>query len=160
LSANLRCLSPRRSHSRTRRMRQIAHNSEYFELSTVESYSRSTYTRSDSGTPLPSSSSERTPAKSEIRSEPTTTATPTSSTQYETARSPSIISFTSLLSIPSLYETAELRSTESETTQSVSSQDLAKASPTVESVSTSKHWFARVSRSRHMQLQRSVRQKC
>ena len=114
------------------------HSRSYSDLSpgdgfsTLESYSRSAYTRSASGTPLPSSSSEHSP---ESESDPNTTATPTSSTQYETARSPSIMSFASLPSIPSLYETAEVCSTESEATKSVSSRDLAKASPEAESVS-------------------------
>ena len=104
------------------------------EFSTLESYSRSTHTRSANGTPLPSSSSERS-----LRSEgePSTTETPTSSTPFETARSPSarsssILSYASLPSIPSLYETALVCSSESEATKSVSVDS--KASP-IESVS-------------------------
>jgi hypothetical protein len=104
--------------------------SEYDELSILKSYSRSTHTRSANGTPLPSSSSERTP---ESEGELNTTDTPTSSTPYETARSPSIMSFASLPSIPSLYGTAEVCSTESEATKSVPGE--MKASPKVESVS-------------------------
>ncbi|KAH9993287.1 hypothetical protein BJV74DRAFT_884401 [Russula compacta] len=104
------------------------------EFSTMESYSRSTGTRSANGTPLPSSSSEHSSRSEE---HPSTTDTPTNSTPYETARSPSIMSFASLPSIPSLYETAEVCSTESEATKSVPSEDFitAKASPKVESVS-------------------------
>ncbi|KAI9513417.1 hypothetical protein F5148DRAFT_4214 [Russula earlei] len=104
------------------------------DFSTLESDTRSTHPRSTNGTPLPSSSSERSARSEEL---PTTTETPTSSTPYDTAHSPSIMSFASLPSIPSLYETAEVCSTESETTKSVSSADFntAKASPQAESVS-------------------------
>ncbi|KAH9169356.1 hypothetical protein EDB89DRAFT_1479631 [Lactarius sanguifluus] len=103
-------------------------------FSTLESYSRSSYSRSANDTPLPSSSSEHSPESEE---DPITTTTPTSTTQYETARSPSIMSFASLPSIPSLYETAELCPTDSEVTKSVSSEDFvtAKASAKAESVS-------------------------
>src|SRR6266702_1680091 len=103
-------------------------------FSTLESYSRSSYSRSANGTPLPSSSSEHSPESEE---DPITTTTPTSTTQYETARSPSIMSFASLPSIPSLYETAEVCPTDSEATKSVSSDDFitAKASARAESVS-------------------------
>jgi len=100
------------------------------EFGTLESYSRSTHTRTANGTPPPSSSSEFTP---ESEGEPITTETPTSSTQCETARSPSIMSFASLPTIPSLYETAVVCSSESEATRSVS--DDFKASPQVEGVS-------------------------
>ena len=70
--------------------------------------------------------------------EPSTTETPTSSTRFETARSPSarsssIVSFASLPSIPSLYETALVCSSESEATKTASVES--KASPNVESVS-------------------------
>ncbi|KAF8270085.1 hypothetical protein EI94DRAFT_861064 [Lactarius quietus] len=103
-------------------------------FSTLESYTRSSYSRSANGTPLPSSSSEHSPESEE---DPITTPTPSSSTQYETARSPSIMSFASLPSIPSLYETAELCPTDSEATKSISSEDFitAKASAKAESVS-------------------------
>jgi hypothetical protein len=119
----------RRNHSRSQ--------SEYSrsdEFSTLESYSRSTHSRSANSTPLPSSSSGHS---SRHDSHPSTTTTPSSSTPYETARSPSIMSFASLPSIPSLYETAAVCSTESEATKSVSSGDFitAKVSPKVESVS-------------------------
>jgi hypothetical protein len=53
----------------------------------------------------------------------------TNSTPFETARSPSIMSFTSLPSIPSLYETVKVCSMESEATKSVSA--IPKASPKV-----------------------------
>ena len=88
------------------------HSRSYFDsddFSTLESYSRSTHTRSTNNTPLPSSSSERTPC---FEGEPSTMDTPTRSSQYETAHSPSIMSFASLPSIPSFYETAEVCSTE------------------------------------------------
>ena len=66
----------------------------------------------------------------------TFSASPISTTQYETARSPSIVSFTSLLSIPLLYETAEMCPTDSEATRSVSSDFVtAKASARAELVS-------------------------
>ena len=103
-------------------------------FSTLESYTRSSYSRSANGTPLPSSSSEHSPESEE---DPITTTTPSSSTQYETARSPSIMSFSSLPSIPSLYETAVVCPTDSEATKSISSEDFitAKASAKAESVS-------------------------
>jgi hypothetical protein len=103
-------------------------------FSTLESYTRSSYSRSANGTPLPSSSSEHSPESEE---DPITTTTPSSSTQYETARSPSIMSFASLPSIPSLYETAVVCPTDSEATKSISSEDFitAKASAKAESVS-------------------------
>ncbi|KAF8265917.1 hypothetical protein EI94DRAFT_1803789 [Lactarius quietus] len=89
--------------------------------------------------PLPSSSSEHSPVN-ESAEDPISTLTPSSSTQYEMAHSPSIMSFTSesLPSIPSLYKTTELCPTNSEATKSISSEDfitLAKASTKVESVS-------------------------
>jgi hypothetical protein len=103
-------------------------------FSTLESYTRSSYSRSANGTPHPSSSSEHSPESEE---DPIITSTPSSSTQYETARSPSIMSFASLPSIPSLYETAILCPTDSEATKSISSEDFitAKASAKAESVS-------------------------
>jgi hypothetical protein len=103
-------------------------------FTTLESYTRSSYSRSANGTPQPGSSSEHTP---ESEDGPITTSTPSSSTQYETARSPSIMSFASLPSIPSLYETAILCPTDSEATKSISSEDFitAKASAKAESVS-------------------------
>jgi hypothetical protein len=100
-------------------------------FSTLESYSRSTYMRSASGTPLLSSSSKHIPKSG---SEPITTATQMSSTQYETPQTLLVMSFASLPSIPLLYEIAEVCSTESEATKSISSQDIAKASPKDESV--------------------------
>ncbi|KAH9968144.1 hypothetical protein BC827DRAFT_474712 [Russula dissimulans] len=119
------------NHNSSRSFSEYSRNDEF---STLESYSRSTHTRSNNGTPLPSSSSEHS-----HRSEgpPSSTETPTSSTPYETARSPSIMSFASLPSIPSLYETAEVCTSESEATKSISSDDFitAKASPKAESVS-------------------------
>ena len=103
-------------------------------FSTLESYSRSSNTRSANGTPQPSSSSDHSPESEE---DPISATTPSSSTQYETARSPSIMSFASLPSIPSLYETAIVCPTDSEATKSISSEDYitAKASVKAESVS-------------------------
>ena len=66
-----------------------------------------------------------------------TMTTLTSSTQYETTHSPSMILFASLLSIPSFYKTTEVCPTDSETTKSFSSKDfiMAKASTKAESIS-------------------------
>jgi hypothetical protein len=100
------------------------------EFSTLESYSRTTHTRTANDTPLPSLSSKHDPRS---EGDPSTTDTPTSSAPFETALSPLIMSFASLPSIPSLYETAKVCSTESEATKSVSGDF--KASPKVESVS-------------------------
>ena len=131
--------SDRENTSRHNHSRSHSEYSRSDDFSTLESNSRSTYTRSANGTPpLPSSSSG--PSSSSSDRHPSTTDTPTTSTSttpYETARSPSIMSFASLPSIPSLYETAEVCSTESETAKSVSSGDFitAKASPKAESVS-------------------------
>ena len=105
------------------------------EFSTLESYSRSTHTWSTNGTPLPSSSSECSPRS---EGEPSSMETATSSTPFETARFPSarsssIMSFTSLPSIPSLYKAAVVCSSESETTKSISVDS--KESPKVDSVS-------------------------
>jgi len=129
--------SDRENTSRHNHSRSHSEYSRSDDFSTLESNSRSTFTRSANGTPpLPSSSSG--PSSSSSDRHPSTTDTPTSSTTpYETARSPSIMSFASLPSIPSLYETAEVCPTESETAKSVSSGDFitAKASPKVESVS-------------------------
>ena len=71
--------------------------SKYDKLSTLESYSRSTHTRSANGTHLPSSSSDHTPRSERDLS---STDTPTSSTPYEMARS--------LQSCPSLHCQASL----------------------------------------------------
>ena len=132
--SGLESSSDRENTSRHNPSRSHSEYSPSDDFSTLESYSRSTHTRSINGTPLPSSSSEHSPRSNE---HPSTTDTPTSSTPYDTARSPSIMSFASLPSIPSLYETAEVCPTESETTKSVSSGDFitAKATPKAESVS-------------------------
>jgi hypothetical protein len=103
-------------------------------FSTLKSCTRSSYSRLANGMPQPSSSSEHTPESEE---DPITTSTPSSSTQYETARSPSIMSSASLPSIPLLYKTAILCPTDSEATKSISSEDYitAKASAKAELVS-------------------------
>ena len=124
----------RHNHSRS--------HSEYLhsdDFSTLESNSRSTYTRSANGTP-PLRSSFSGPSSSSSDRHPSTTDMPTTSTSttlYETAHSPSIMSFALLPSIPSLYETAGVCSMESETAKSVLSGDfiMVKASLKAEPVS-------------------------
>jgi len=107
-------------HNHSRSHSEYSHSDDF---SNPESNSRSTDMRLANGTPLLLSSSSGLSSSSSDRhlstmDMPTTT---TSTTPYETAHSPSIMSFALLLSIPSLYETAEVCSMESETMKSVSS---------------------------------------
>ena len=99
------CLSLKWSHSRTRKtvkpqsfrvvFRVFMYGSD--EFSTLESYSRSTHMRSTNGTPLPSTSSECSPRP---EGEPSSTETATSSTPFETARTPLACSY-SIMSLES-----------------------------------------------------------
>ncbi|THH16604.1 hypothetical protein EW146_g4054 [Bondarzewia mesenterica] len=90
-------------------------------LSTLETYTRDSWTRSESSTPFPVSSTEAV-----------TDSQPTPSTTYETAHSPSIKSISDIPTIPSEYETAGEHDTDYETAPKCLSDDISTEFSTAE----------------------------